>query len=323
MNSVFGSTLLKCLLITPARNEAEHLEHTIRSMIAQTTRPTKWVIVNDGSTDETPRIIDHYAATFHWIERLDMPSHADRSFAAKAQCFNTACQVADWLNYDVIGNIDGDISFEPNFLEFLLEQFANMPALGVAGTPFLEEDGYDSSSDSFEGEYHVPGPFQLFRRQCLQEVGGYIPHKAGGVDWIAVTTARMKGWQTRSFREKRVLHHRRLGTAERGPLSALFSYGEKDYYLGGSALWEVLRVVYRIGKRPIILGGLALGAGFLSAAIRRIQRPVSAELMRFHRREQMKKLKAIVWAIARLKKVDNFSVLPPPAAISKRSGSET
>ena len=163
----------------------------------------------------------------------------------------------------------------------------------------------------------MSGQCQLFRRTCLEQVGGYVPNKAGGVDWISVTTARMKGWQTRSFREKRFFHHRTLGTAERGHLAALYSYGEKDYYLGGSPLWEIFRVAYRVGKPPFVLGGLALGAGFLFAAMRRVKRPVSADLMRFHRREQMKKLKAVVRTVAKLKKVDNFSVL---TALTKRKG---
>src|SRR5678815_1429784 len=102
-----------------------------------------------------------------------------------------------------------------------------------------------------------------------------------------VTTARMKGWLTRSFREKRFFHHRTLGTAERGPLAALYSYGEKDYYLGGGAIWQCCRVAYRVGKRPFVFGGVALGLGYLTAAIRRLERPVSDELMHFHRREQM------------------------------------
>ena len=150
--------LPNCFLITPARNEARHIEKTIRSMIAQTVHPNKWIIVNDGSTDETPAIIDKYAATHDWIERLDMPVHRDRSFAAKAHSFNKACEVGGWRNYDVVGNIDADITFEPDFLAFLLQRLADDPALGVAGTPFLEEGGYDSgSSDSFEGENHVSG----------------------------------------------------------------------------------------------------------------------------------------------------------------------
>lgn len=304
-----NNNLPTCLLITPARNEARHIEGLLRSMVAQKVHPNKWIIVNDGSTDETAEIIGRYTSAHEWIQRLDMPVHRERSFAAKANNFNAACKSAGWHDFDVVGNIDADVTFEPDFLEFLLQKFAEDPTLGVAGTPFLEEGGYDSSADSFEGENYVSGQCQLFRQKCLEEVGGYVPNKAGGVDWIAVTTARMKGWKARSFREKRFFHHRTLGTAERGPLAALYSYGEKDYYLGGSPTWELFRVVYRIAKPPRLFGGLALGAGFVSAAVRGIARPVSNELMEFHRREQMKKLKAILSTVLRFKKVDSFSVL--------------
>src|SRR5438045_9730372 len=105
----------------------------------------------------------------------------------------------------------------------LLAQFAANARLGVAGTPFTQDGGYDSTKDSFEGENYVAGPCQLFRRECFQEIGGYAPNRAGGLDWIAVMTSRMKGWKVRAFPEKRFHHYRTLGTAEQGTLPALFS----------------------------------------------------------------------------------------------------
>jgi glycosyltransferase involved in cell wall biosynthesis len=299
---------MKYVLITPARNEEANLERTIQSMVAQTLLPVKWVIVNDGSSDGTAAIVDRYARQYAWIERLDMPAHRDRSFAAKAHCFNQAYAAIRRLDFEVIGNLDADLSFEPDYLAFLMSKFAQMPELGVAGTIF-REDGYDTARDSFEGVNHVAGGCQLFRRQCFEQVGGYVPNPAGGVDWIAVTTARMKGWRTRSFREKYFFHHRSLGTAERSPLAALFSYGEKDYYLGNHPVWELMRVGYRSLKRPLLSGGAALAAGYLWAAVRRVPRPVSPELMRFHRREQMHKLRAIVARSLRLQKIDNFELM--------------
>src|SRR5207245_11388048 len=185
---------------------------------------------------------------------------------------------------------DADLSFEPDYLEFLIGKFAEDPQLGVAGTPFTEDSGYDTARDSFEGENHVAGGCQLFRRQCFEDIGGYIPNKAGGIDWIAVTTARMMGRRTRSFREKSFFHQRSLGTAERGRLASLFSYGEKDYYLGGHPVWELFRVAYRMSKRPYLLGGLALGLGYAWACLRRIDRAVADDLMGFHRKDQMRKL---------------------------------
>ena len=223
------------------------------------------------------------------------------------QAFNAGLERVRLLTFDVLGNLDADLSFEADYLELLLQKFEEDPRLGVAGTPFLE-NGYDSAKDSFEGENHVAGGCQLFRRKCFEDIGGYVPNHAGGIDWIAVTSARMKGWRTRSFPEKRFQHYRPLGTAERNVVGSLFSYGEKDYYLGGSPVWQLFRVSYRMVKPPILIGGLALLAGYSWAGIRRINRPVSRELMHFHRREQMKKLRAIFGALLRFKKVDSFRV---------------
>jgi hypothetical protein len=231
----------------------------------------------------------------------------DRHFAAKVQAFNTGLEHVQSVPFEVIGNLDADLSFDPDYLEFLIQKFAEDPRLGVAGTPFTEDNSYDSARDSFEGENHVPGGCQLFRRQCFEDVGGYTPNPAGGIDWIAVTTARMKGWRTRSFPQKRFHHYRPLGTAGKSGMAASFSYGEKDYYLGGSPLWQLFRVAYRSTKRP--LDGLALLVGYCWAAIRRAKRAVTRDLMRFHRREQMNKLKLIFQSLLRFKKIDNFSLV--------------
>ena len=209
------------------------------------------------------------------------------------------------LQFEILGNLDADVSFGPDYMEFLMQKFSEDPDLGVAGTPFTQ-DGYDSSRDSFEGENYVAGPCQLFRRECFQEIGGYVPNRIGGLDWIAVMTARMKGWKVRAFPEKRYHHYRALGTAERGALRALFSYGEKDYYLGGSPVWQLFRVSYRMAKKPFLLGGIALLAGYCWAALRRDERAVPPELMRFHREEQMKKLRMIFRTLLRFKRVDSF-----------------
>jgi glycosyltransferase involved in cell wall biosynthesis len=296
-------------LITPARNEEVFLAKSIQSVVSQSVVPMRWVIVNDGSTDGTAAIAGEYAARVEWIDVVDMPAHRDRSFAAKVRCFDAGYATVKHLDHDIVGNLDADISFEKDYLEFLLGRFAEDPALGVAGTIFTEH-GYSTGTDSFEGETHVAGGCQLFRRECFADVGGYVPNRAGGIDWIAVTTARMRGWKTRSFREQSFFHHRSLGTAERGKLHSLFSYGVKDYYLGGHPLWELFRVTYRMSKRPRLLGGLSLGLGYFVAALRRIERPVSDDLMRFHRREQMLKLRAILRSARAFRRIDNFRVLP-------------
>ena len=299
------------VLITPAHNEEALIEKTLHSMSAQTLPPERWVIVDDGSLDRTAEIIQRYAKRFSWIQFVQRPTRLDRSFAGKVHAFNVGLEQvqSQSLAFEVIGNLDADLSFEADYLEFLLRKFAEDPKLGVAGTPFTEGGGYDSARDSFEGENHVAGGCQLFRRQCFEDIGGYTPNPAGGIDWVAVTTARMKGWKTKSFPEKRFHHYRMLGTAGRSNVGAAFSYGKKDYYLGGSPIWQLFRVAYRMTKRPVLLGGLALLSGYIWAALRRIERAVSPELMRFHRHEQMRKLRAIFRTLLRFKKVDSFSLV--------------
>src|SRR5213080_1490576 len=304
---------MKYVLITPAHNEEAFIQKTLDSVVAQTLLPERWVIVDDGSTDRTAEIVDSYEKQYPWIELIRRPRRPDRSFAGKVYAFNLGFDRVASLTFEVLGNLDADLSFDRDYLAFLMQKFFDDPKLGVIGTPFTENGGYDSARDSFEGENHVAGGCQLFRRRCFEEIGGYVPNGAGGIDWIAVTTARMKGWKTRSFPEKRFHHYRSLGTAGKSNWAASFSYGEKDYYLGGSPLWQLCRVVYRATKQPT--DGLALLSGYCWGAIRRIERPVSSELMRFHRREQTNKLRAIFRGLLRFQKVDNFSLL------TERSGS--
>lgn len=307
---------LRYVLITPSRNEARFIEQTLKSVVRQTVLPSKWVIVNDGSTDATAEIASRYAEQHSWIEIVNCPIRVKRHFAAKVEAFKAGLERVKEIEYEIIGNLDADVSFGPDYFEFLLSKFAQDSRLGVAGTVFKEPSGYDSATDSFEGQTHVAGACQVFRRQCFEEVGGYVPSRVGGIDWMAVKTARMIGWKTRSYREKFFLHHRQLGTAGRSVVASNFEYGKKDYILGGHPLWQVFRCTYRLAQRPYVVGGAALFMGYVSAFLSRAERPISPELMKFHRGEQMLKLKTIISSLCRLKQFNSFELLPaePPAA---------
>lgn len=284
---------LKYVLITPARNEAAYIELTIQSVIAQTVLPTRWIIVSDGSTDETDAIVERYLHGRPWLELVRLPPRKERHFAAKVNAFNAGYARVKDLLFDVIGNIDGDVSFPPDYFEYLLGKFASMPKLGVAGTHYIEGD-FHSFKDSYINVQHVNGQCQLFRRECFEDIGGYVPIKGGGIDWVAVTTARMKGWTTMSFSERTFNHHRKMGTAGTSELGARFHYGKKDYFLGGHPLWQLFRSTFQMAKTPYVVGGLALLAGYVWCWIRGVERPVSADLMRFHRGEQMARLKQLM-----------------------------
>jgi glycosyltransferase involved in cell wall biosynthesis len=279
------------VLVTPARNEVQFIELTIQSVVAQTMRPLKWVIVSDGSTDGTDEIVSRYAVAHEWIELLRMPERKERHFAGKANAFSAGKARLDGLPYEVVANLDADITFEKDYFTYLLGKLAVDPLLGVVGTPYVEKTG-ESFDYDFTSLDHVSGACQVFRRECYEGIGGYIPVKVGTIDCIAVITARMKGWKTRTFTGKVCQHHRKVGTAERGPIKANFYTGVMDYAMGNHPLWQLFRTAYQTTKKPIAARGLALGAGFLWAFLRQAERPVSREFIAFHRREQMERLKS-------------------------------
>jgi biofilm PGA synthesis N-glycosyltransferase PgaC len=298
LSTKLGPKGFKYVLITPARNEAAFIEQVVKSVVAQTVPPLKWVIVSDGSTDGTDEIVTKYVAQHKWIELVRMPERTERHFAGKVHAFNAGYAEVKGLDYDVISSLDADITFDEGYFEFLLTKFAEYPQLGVAGTPFREESRqYDYRFTSVE---HVSGACQVFRRKCFEQIGGYVPIKTGGIDLVAVVTARMKGWQTRSFLEKTCTHHRKMSSAKHSGLSIVFEGGRTDYTHGCDPVWQVFRSIYQMTRPPYVLGGSLFLAGFLWAMMTRTEKVVPADFVQFRKREQRRRLrefvgKAIPW----------------------------
>ena len=288
------SGLPSYVLVTPARNEAALIELTIRAVTSQTVRPLRWVIVSDGSTDGTDGIVSLHAAVHDWIELVRMPLRAERHFGGKALAIRAGLERVNDLHYDVVACLDADITFASDYFEYLLTKLAQDHGLGIVGTPYKDttSEMYDYRLVSIE---HVSGACQVFRRRCYEEIGGYVVAKGGAIDTIAALTARMKGWKTRTFTDKICLHHRVIGSAQHGPIASRFALGKRDYAIGNHPLWEALRGVYQMTRKPLVVRGLALMAGYLSAAVRRAERPVSAELRAFRRKEQMEQLGRLVF----------------------------
>lgn len=286
---------LAYVLVTPARNEAAFIERTIQSVIAQTVLPLRWVIVSDGSTDGTDELVRNYQVGRPWLQLVRMPERKERHFAAKVNAFRAGYEQLKNLEFDVVGNLDADVSFEPDYMEYLVGRFERNPCLGVAGTHYIEGD-FHSFLDSYINVEHVNGQVQMFRRACWEDIGGYVPIEGGGIDWVAVTTARMRGWKTYSFGERTFNHHRKMGTAGGGEIKARFHYGKKDYFLGGHPLWQLFRGTFQLAKKPYVVGGLALMLGYGWCWVTGHKRAVSPELMAFHRGEQMTRLRGLVAA---------------------------
>jgi biofilm PGA synthesis N-glycosyltransferase PgaC len=285
---------LKYALITPAWNEEEHLEQVIRSVVSQSVLPVQWVIVSDGSTDRTDEIAESYGKQYPWIRLLRLERSPVRHFAGKAHAVNAGYAAMSQFDFDLVGNLDADITLPTDYYEFLLHKFTEVPDLGVAGTPFVEDPGNPTAHSyghALANLNHVSGAAQLFRRRCFESIGGYVPIKGGGIDWVAVTTARMRGWTTRTFVERTCAHHRAMGTADRNPVRARFRHGQEDYRVGNHPVWEIARGLFQMKNKPLFVGGLSLMLGYTCAWLFRKPNPVPQELRVFHRAEQIERIR--------------------------------
>lgn len=284
--------MLDYVIITAARNEYVHIQETIRSVICQTVLPRRWIVVSDGSTDGTDAVVKSYASVYPWIHLHRRPPRCGRSFAAKSQCLAAGYRIVANTSFDAIAILDADVTLQPDHFAFLLEKFAEMPTLGVAGTPYTEP-GYESHAHRGANLLDVPGQCQLFRRACYEAVGGCPPIREGGEDTVAVTMARMLGWQTRTFVGRSFRHHRPMGTASRHLLTASLVAGYRDGLFGNHPLWEVCRAFRQATRRPYVLRGLLLIPGYVWGFTMGTNSLVPRRIRQFRRQEQLQRLQEV------------------------------
>ncbi len=282
------------VLVTAAYNEGGFIENTIRSVISQEAPPARWVIVSDGSTDNTDEIVKRYAAQYGFIQLYRITEDHPRNFAAQVNAINAGMAQLYGVEYEFIGNMDADVTMEPTYFRQLLEKFQLDPKLGLGGGMIYEEDvdgkfkGRKTNSRS-----SVAHACQLFRRECFAAVGGkYIPLPYGGPDTYAETTARMKGWHVESFEDLTMFHHRPTGSAG-GLLKSCFRQGKMDYSLGALPLFEVLKLASRAWVKPYLVGSLVRFAGFVHSYSQREPRAVPLEFMSYLRKEQRHRLTSL------------------------------
>ncbi|MGC1166040.1 MAG: glycosyltransferase family A protein [Solirubrobacterales bacterium] len=294
----------RVLLITPARDEALHLERTIRAVIAQTRTPDLWLIVDDGSTDATPRILERFAAEAPFLRVLRAPTQVSRpgedrlTIAAEARAFNAALATVDPTEFTHVGKLDADVELPPDYMERLLERFAAEPRLGVAGGTLLER-GARGWQPTKVPAYHVRGALKLYSRACFEAIGG-IEERLGW-DTIDETYARMHGYTTRSLPRLTARHHRPVATRG-GTLRGRARHGQCAYILRYGAWWVTLRSLKVACSRPYGLSGAAFLYGYLRSALRRDDRVEDERYRRFVARE----LRDRAWlAVARRGQMSN------------------
>jgi len=278
------------VLVTPARNEGRYIQETIESVLAQTVLPRRWVIVSDGSTDDTESITKRYSLQNVIITLVRRSGDVTRNYGSKVRAISAGSEELRNTDYDFIGILDADVSFDRDYYERVLKEFDNNPRLGIAGGVISERDGQRFRPRFGETERCVPGAIQLFRRQCYEEIGGIRALRYGGEDTTAIEMARMRGWEVRSFSDLVVSHHRRDGTEGMGILPARFRQGLEDYCVGYHPLYEMTKCVRRMAEKPYVFGSIFRMSGYFWGAMTRQRSELPAEFVRYLRNQQLRRL---------------------------------
>lgn len=281
-------------LVTAFRNERNWLADLVRSIEAQHIKPAMWVLVDDGSTDDS---LDHVRSlTRHlpFVEIVAVVDTGTRNFASQvyAQLAGVERLAATMPEY--LGFLDADVLVPPDYYATMLERFRSDPRLGIAGGHLLDRLG-GSLVDPRRGShnYHVPGGIQLFRAECYRQAGGYLPIAGGGQDVVVETTAMMNGWTVRAFPSPDAIHLRPFGSGSARGLSRHVAWGQKFYGIGYHPLYFAASTVRRVSDPPYLISAGAKMGGYLGALIMREPRAVSPQVMEFLRRQQLRRLRDV------------------------------
>jgi biofilm PGA synthesis N-glycosyltransferase PgaC len=291
------SSVRPYVLITPAKNEAEFIRGALASVIAQTIRPSQWIIVDDGSTDETARVVEEYVARYPFIHLLRLASCRQREFSSKVTAFNAGLEALTERDYSFLGNLDADIRLDPDYYETVLESFQKDADLGIAGgkvytTVTNEFICRDNTLDS------VGGAIQLFRRKCFEEIGGYRSLPFGGIDAAAEISARWKGWKVKKI-EQKVYEQRQTGSSQNSVWKARYRDGLKFHSLGYGGPFFTCKCVFRLTDSPKCLGSMLSMIGFVCAQLRKYPVYMPKDAVAYLRSEQNAKLRYWLYRIGR------------------------
>jgi biofilm PGA synthesis N-glycosyltransferase PgaC len=279
--------LVNYVVITPVRDEEQHLPSTIESMIRQTTLPKEWVIVNDGSKDGTDKIIDDYAERYPWIRAIH---RKDRGFrkagGGVVDAFNDGYRALISNDWDFIVKFDGDLNFDANYFENCLAEFNHDDKLGVGGGVICYVVGGEKRFEKAPA-FHVRGATKIYRRACWNAIGGLLP--APGWDTIDEVKANSLGWTTRSFPHLHLTHQRDTGSAD-GLWPTLVKYGRANYICGYHPIFMISKCIKRLVQKPYLIGSVGLMYGYVSGYLKKVPQVDDRAAIDFLRRQQIRRL---------------------------------
>ncbi len=284
----------RVLIVSPVRNEAPHIERVVRAVAAQELPPSRWIVIDDRSTDGTPELVRELASEVPFMTLIEREEPAggqvsrDRlAQAAAPRNFNAGLATVDWREYTHVMKLDGDIELAPDYLRALLQRFAADTRLGLAGGVLDEPLADGSVRRIVIPRHHVHGAVKCYSRACFDAIGGV--QERLGWDTIDETYARMRGFASVSFEDLVSVHHRPWGTAD-GALRGRARLGTCAYITHYPPEWVTLRSLKLALSRPRGVYGLAYLYGYLRAVARRTERVPDPAYRRFTRRELRRRM---------------------------------
>lgn len=277
-------------VITPVRDEAQHIVRTIESMRRQTHRAVRWIIVDDGSTDGTGAIVDRESAPLQdWVTVLHRPNRGHRANGGGViEAFYAGFgQLAD-NSWDFLVKLDGDLSFDPDFFERCLAHFHMEPRLGIGGGTICEIDNGELQVEA-KGDppFHVRGATKIYRRACWQAISP-LPRNPGW-DTLDEVMANRLGWRTRTFPELPLVQHKPTGSAD-GRWRNAIKNGKANYLTGYHPAFMLAKCLRRVSRRPLGVESVGLLAGFLSGYWQRLPQVADRASIRYLRDQQLRRL---------------------------------
>ena len=278
------------LLISPCRNEADFLKKTLDSVAAQTVLPAKWVIVDDGSTDDTPKILEEYRQRHDWIQIIRNTNRGTRSVGpGVVQAFYKGLDTVALSDFDYLCKLDMDLILPETYFAELMRRMAENPRIGCcSGKAYYIKDGREVSEGI--GDEMCVGASKFYRRECFEEIGGFVRE----VMWDAIDChkCRQLGWIACSWDDPKIrfIHLRPMGSSHKGIFTGRVRHGYGQYFMGTHPIYLLATAVYRLARPPYVIGGIAVAYGFFRSLLRRDRTYPDAALKKFIRRYQMSAL---------------------------------
>lgn len=279
------------VLISPCRNEADFMRQTLDTVIAQTIRPLQWVIVDDGSSDETPRILASYASQHDWIKIVTRTDRGRRAVGpGVVEAFYAGYETINPADYEYLCKLDLDLRLPARYFQTLIERMEANPRIATcSGKAYIERNG--SLVNERHGDETSIGASKFYRMSCFEEIGGFVREVMW--DGIDCHRCRMKGWIACSWDddpELRFVHLRPMGSSQQSIITGRLRHGYGQYFMGTGFVYLMASAIYRIPEKPYVVGGLAILWGWLRSALQRKPRYNDMEFRKFLRKYQWRSL---------------------------------